>query len=149
MYLRLKLLRRNSEHIIDIYKSLFETFRWQVDSYWQRSSYFAAFETAAIAGCWYLLDKDNKWLWAGFSVSILGTALTIVWFLNNHKTHAYVEYWWNALPLIEGPLGVNLARGQRGGGCIRYSYLVQAVPVMFFLAWSALLVWGLRALKLL
>jgi hypothetical protein len=34
---------------LDLYKIIFETWRSQVDSSWQRSNYFAAFETAPSA----------------------------------------------------------------------------------------------------
>ena len=36
---------------MDVYKVMWDTWRSQVDSYWQRSGYFALFETAAIGGC--------------------------------------------------------------------------------------------------
>ncbi len=51
----------SSSHSIEleVYRTTFETWRFEVDSYWQRNSYFAAFETAAITGCWYLLEKDK------------------------------------------------------------------------------------------
>jgi len=49
----------------------------------QRSNYFAAFETVAVAGCWHLLDTKHFWTEVG--LSILGIALTITWFLNNRK----------------------------------------------------------------
>lgn len=39
----------NTQASMEVYKTVFETWRAQVDSYWQRSNYFAAFETAALA----------------------------------------------------------------------------------------------------
>jgi hypothetical protein len=36
---------------LEVYKTLFETWRFEVNSHWQRSSYFAAFETVAVAAC--------------------------------------------------------------------------------------------------
>ena len=51
---------------MEVYKTIFETWRSQVDSYWQRNTYFAAFETAALAGCWYLVEHSHR-EWAGLS----------------------------------------------------------------------------------
>ncbi len=41
---------------MEVYKTIFDTWRSQVDSSWQRSSYFAAFEIAAVGGCWLLVS---------------------------------------------------------------------------------------------
>ena len=43
----------------EAYRTIFETWRYEVDSYWQRNNYFAAFETAALAGCWYVVDHPT------------------------------------------------------------------------------------------
>ena len=51
---------RDGEQLFTVYQQLFETWRSQVDSYWQRSNYFAAFETAAIAGCWHILTAKDR-----------------------------------------------------------------------------------------
>jgi len=140
--------------MIELYKTIFETWRFQVNSYWQRSSYFAAFETAAIAGCWHLVTGTPAHYKAGAFVSALGVLLTIVWLLNNHKTHKYVEYWWGALRKIEErldlPLSTTDGKTQEksdfafvgrhpGSGQPPYSCLVQSVPVLFLMAWLALL----------
>ncbi len=42
--------RRND--LMEVYKTISDTWRSQVDSSWQRSTYFAAFEIAALGGCW-------------------------------------------------------------------------------------------------
>jgi hypothetical protein len=93
--------------MLKAYEVIFETWRSQVDSYWQRSIYFAAFETAGIAGWWMLLPTKKKpepgqglgLLLAGF-----GFLLSIVWYWSNHIMHAYVVYWWDALSRIEESL---------------------------------------------
>lgn len=136
------------EKLFKVYEQLFETWRSQVDSYWQRSNYFAAFETAAIAGCWHILTVEHRVPWAGCTMSGLGIVLTIVWFCNNQKTHKYVLHWWNALEKIEDKVGLrpyeaDFVTRQKGGGFPRYSYLLQAVPVIFLVAWAALFVWSL------
>lgn len=116
--------------LMEVYKTIFETWRSQVNSYWQRSNYFAAFETAAIAGCWHLASS-SRLLEAGASVGlcVLGIWLTVVWYLSNDKTHTYVRHWWNAIGKLEEQVGLapnDFARQlelQRRGGC-RYSRLI-------------------------
>jgi hypothetical protein len=138
------------EQLFKVYEELFETWRSQVDSYWQRSNYFAAFETVAIAGCWHVLNVEHvgRQLWAGSMMSVLGIALTIVWLFNNSKTHGYVLYWWESLKDIEMKAGLttqqlDYVKRQEGGGFPRYSCLLQAVPAIFLVAWLALFVWSL------
>src|ERR1017187_4444212 len=88
-------------------KTLFETWRSQVDSYWQRSNYFAAFETAAIAASWYLVSKSDELnVGAGLVLSMLGIWLTVAWHQSNEKTHTYVRHWWDSIIRIEGRLGL-------------------------------------------
>jgi hypothetical protein len=131
--------------LLDIYKVIFQTWRWQVDSYWQRSSYFAAFETAAIAGCWHLVEQKR---WQGLLVSVLAILLTVVWFLNNLKTHGYVDYWWRALTKIEAKLGtqnVSFVTNQGGSRYVQYHHLMQAVPVIFLSAWLVLVALATKA----
>jgi len=62
--------RSDTDVSIEVYKVVFETWRSQVESYWQRSNYFAAFETAALTGCWYLVEHKHPKV--GIFVSILG-----------------------------------------------------------------------------
>lgn len=50
----------------DVYKTISDTWRYEVDSYWQRNNYFAAFETAALAGCWYVVEHAHPWLGLSF-----------------------------------------------------------------------------------
>jgi hypothetical protein len=128
----------------DLYKLLFETWRSQVDSYWQRSNYFAAFETVAVAGCWHLLDTKHFWTEVG--LSILGIALTITWFLNNRKTNSYVHHWWSAIIKLEEQMGLkpNDFATQIEGRSKHFKYrnLVQTVPVLFGIAWIVLFAAG-------
>jgi hypothetical protein len=86
---------------LDLYKTIFETWRFQVDSYWTRSSYFAAFETAAFAGVWELYTAKEPPNYLGIVFSLLCFFLTGIWFLNNRRTHQYVDYWWKILIDIE------------------------------------------------
>jgi hypothetical protein len=141
----------DTKELLDVYKTLFETWRFEVNSHWQRSSYFAAFETVAVAACWKLLI-DQNYAWAGVILSIFGTALTEVWRRNNNKTHLYAVYWLGRVADLESTLSrssgesinfasaiLNRPRPYR----IRHRHLVQAVPMIFFGAWIALLLFGL------
>jgi len=137
-----------ADKLLKVYEQIFHTWRSQVDSYWQRSNYFAAFESAAVAGCWHILNTEHRQPWAGCTMSVLGIALTAVWLYNNHKTHGYVRYWWEKLADIEKEADLKSYRAdfvtqQKGGGLIPYSYLLQAVPVIFLAAWLVLFVWSL------
>jgi len=127
---------------MEVYKTIFETWRSQVDSYWQRNTYFAAFETAALAGCWYLVEHSHPGM--GMFVSILAIGITIVWLLSNSAVHSYIEYWLKAIMTIEKKLsldeeGFDFASKHPGSGAlIRYSTLVQLVPMLFMIAWIGL-----------
>jgi len=140
----------DSQVLLEVYKTIFATWRSQVDSYWQRSNYFAAFGTAAIAGSWYLVNRSAMPdLGASLLLSMLGIWLTIVWYRSNKKTHMYVRHWWDSLGRIEQRLRIapsdfaqQLELGQeeqhqRQGG-IPYRSLIQNVPMMFFVMWTAL-----------
>jgi hypothetical protein len=138
------------DKLFKVYEQIFQTWRWQVDSYWQRSNYFAAFETAAIAGCWLVLTAKDRHIWAGSILSGLGVILTIAWFYNNHKTHKYISHWWESLRKLETnekigleSLGVNFVTQQEGGGFPPYHCLPQIVAAIFMGAWLILFVWSL------
>jgi hypothetical protein len=134
--------------LTEIYKSLFETWRSQVDSYWQRSNYFAAFETVALAGCWHLLDKNH--LWTAAALSLLGVALTVTWFISNKKTHAYVRHWWRAILSVEGQLNLKpndfATQIEEQRKACSYGVVIQTVPVLFGIAWVVLFLLGIRVI---
>jgi hypothetical protein len=130
----------------EIYKSVLDTWRFQVNSYWQRSWYFAALETVAMAGFWKLVTDPAVPRYVDAVFGTLGLSLTVVWWLSNRKTHEYVEHWWQSLLELEARLelrqegtdyATRIEARQKSG--LRYRYLVQVVPVLFFLAWSFLL----------
>ena len=132
--------------LAESYKAVLETWRFQVNSYWQRSSYFAAFETVAIAGYWKLISEPGVPKCEAIVFGILGIALTIVWWLSNRRTHDYVRHWWRSLIDLEAKLqlqpegtdyATRIEEMKKSGLC--YRDLVQAVPVLFFVAWVFLL----------
>lgn len=141
----------DTKELLDVYKTLFETWRFEVNSHWQRSSYFAAFETVAVTACWKLLT-DQNYAWAGIILSILGTALTEIWRRNNDKTHLYAVYWLERVANLETTLSTRSGESINFASAIlnrprpyriRHRHLVQAVPMIFFGAWIALLLFGL------
>ncbi|MFZ1084413.1 MAG: hypothetical protein WAN35_05575 [Terracidiphilus sp.] len=134
------------EQRLDLYKTIFDTWRSQVDSSWQRSSYFAAFETAAIGGCW-LLIRDNSFLSVGAAIafSFGAVLLTTVWYFSTVKTSMYVRHWWDSIIAIETKLKMNIqhydfaSQLESKPKCFpKYRYLVQAIPILFGMAWISL-----------
>lgn len=147
---------QNESTMVELYKTIFETWRFQVNSYWQRSGYFAAFETAAIAGGWYLIAVERPPQYgASALLSGLGILLTLLWLANNHKTHKYVDYWWKALEKIEPRLDLPslgtdltyyaLVSRHTGSGLrwLPYRCLVQTISALFGVAWVCLFIWSL------
>ncbi len=84
----------------DAYKIACETWRFQVNSYWTRNSYFAVFETASVAGVWKLTNGHGV---TAVAFSLLCAMLTWVWGDNNRRTHEYVRFWWEEIIRLEKP----------------------------------------------
>lgn len=151
-----------TEELLEIYKALFETWRFQVNSHWQRSSFFSAFETVALVACWRLFtDKpDTHMAFLGVLLAFLGFALTVVWLLMNNRTHQYALYWLRAVGEIETKLMKNSCeweidfakkildtkRSKIPRSTIEHHQLELAVPSLFFIAWIALFLFGTRHL---
>lgn len=145
-----------TKELLEVYRSLFSTWRFEVNSHWQRSSYFAAFETVAIAACWTVLTDSSGQRWAGPVLAVLGIALTAVWFFNNNKTHEYAVYCLESVGALErklmertGEQGIDFAvrvraRTRKDFIYIKHPYLVQSPPVIFLIAWLILLGIGIR-----
>jgi hypothetical protein len=121
----------------EIYKTIFETWRYEVDSYWQRNNYFAAFETVALAGGWYVVE--HKYLYSGLFFASLGVASTLIWFVSSIAVHKYIAYWWQCIKDMEAVLSLqddNLSFATRHPGSgLHPSRLVHVVPVLFMIAW--------------
>jgi len=139
----------------DIFSERFESamsaWKFQVDSYWTRNSYFALFETAAAAGVWKLIECKHWWTSLAFSVGLV--VLTLLWLFNNRRLHEYISYWWERAGKAEE------AYTQSGGisqenkpgwvflvhkyesnrpnrnASIPYHNSIQVIPVLFLLSW--------------
>jgi hypothetical protein len=138
------------ESLMEMYKTIFDTWRSQVDSSWQRSSYFAGFEIAAIGGCWLLVsNKEPLSLGAGIVFSIGGLILTLTWHSSTKKTQDYVRHWWNSLIDLERSLNLaphDYAQQLEKAGNDEYRKLPIRIPLLFSAAWILLLVVGAVAL---
>jgi hypothetical protein len=136
----------NPEMKRDVYSAVFETWRSEVDSYWQRNSYFAAFETAALAGCWYVFEKHHPNCSAIFAG--LGLASAVIWWVTSVAVHRYIRYWWLAIKKVEenlylGQEGLDFAKQHPGSG-LRPSQFTLCIPILFGVAWIVLVVVALR-----
>jgi hypothetical protein len=148
-----------TQELLEIYKTLFETWRFQVNSHWQRSSFFSALETVALVACWKVFsDKPcTRAACLGVCLALLGITLTMVWLLINDRTHMYALYWLGAVGEIEIKLmnssrewGIDFAkkilddsRSTITRSTIHHHQLERAVPLLFIIAWIALLLFGL------
>lgn len=134
-----------TKHLIKLYNSLFETWRFEVNSHWQRSSYFAAFETVAVGACWKVLQ--DAYVVTAIIFSMMGLLLTTIWLFNNKKTHYYAIYWLKKVAWVERKLvertgeQVDFAAqilSRPRGNLVRHRRLVQAVPIIFYVIWLGL-----------
>jgi hypothetical protein len=113
-----------------------ENWRFQVDSGWNRSNYFAILETVAIAGAWQVLEHGQHPKTALF-FAFLGFVSTLIWFLNDLINHAYILYWWKS---TEGSKEYEdraewlVGRWWPKVG-LKYSHLMHLIPIIFAAAW--------------
>lgn len=161
-------------NLAELYKETFATWRFQIESYWARNTYFASFETAAIAGDWVVGAGHH---WTAMVGAVGGLLLTVVWTLNCLKQHAYVRFWWAKLIEFDGVsaatwmaadgdhdsnasrskpvlLAADFDRWRAARGrdsFVRYDYsnLVLLVPFILFGLWTYLLLYNLRSLQIL
>jgi hypothetical protein len=124
----------------EVYKTIFETWRYEVDSYWQRNNYFAAFETVALAGGWYVVEHNH--LWSGLVFSLLGAVSTVVWLITSIAVHRYIRYWWRSIKDIEAKLSLQDCKlafaTEHPGSGLHPSQLVHLIPVLFMIAWTVI-----------
>jgi len=77
--------------------------------------------------------------------------LALIWLLGDVRAGTYIDYWWKSLSRIEADLAATEGRGSldlvskyelnltdyeiEKCGCLRYRWLMRAVPSLFMLAW--------------
>jgi hypothetical protein len=113
-----------------------ENWRFQVDSGWNRSNYFAVVETVALAGAWQVLEQGRYPRTALF-FAFLGLLSTIIWLLNDLINHTYIRYWWQ----FTGEAQEYEKKAEALGGRwwpkvgLKYSHLMHVIPALFGAAW--------------
>lgn len=137
----------------DLYKIAFETWRFQVNSYWSRNSYFAVFETAAVAGMWKLTDRHR---FTAVVFALLCGVLTWIWGTSSRRSHEYVRFWWEETTRLEKHYAnsnastteavVSLVSGfeswrdkyrdKSRDTELSYSKLIRLVPWLFGIGWA-------------
>lgn len=131
----------------DTLKLALDTWRFQVDSYWTRNSYFVTFHTAIMAAVWEItknMDLPDSRRFAAEGFCYAGMLLAVLWFVNNVRVHQYILYWWRKAEAIEkllgGPEAAHLVLGYdkyRQPKRIKgdYHLWVNSIPVLFLLVW--------------
>jgi hypothetical protein len=140
------------EKFAERFESAMSAWKFQVESYWTRNSYFALFETAAAAGVWKLI-ADRHW-WTSFAFSAGLIVLTLIWLFNNMRIHEYIRYWWKSageaekayvasikMPSEVKPEWILLVhdyetRRPNQNALIPYHLSINAIPVLFILCWG-------------
>lgn len=135
----------------EIYKQLLENWRWQINSNWHRTDYFAAFQTALLlAAGKVILDQH---LYTGLALAAFGVLLNVGWILNDMKTGAYTNYWRAAIDAVEGEISLPSrwqfvsrseyeGKAREWGARItypKYSHLMWGVRLLFTVAWISLI----------
>jgi hypothetical protein len=133
----------------EVYKTVFETWRYEVDSYWQRNNYFAAFETVALAGCWYVVEHAHRWV--GLAFSVAGFVSATIWLITSVAVHRYLSYWWRSIQEIEAAPEfrknrLDFATRHPGSRGLHPSFLVHVIPALFMFTWIVILLFTIHCL---
>ena len=161
-----------TKELTGLHKEGFETWRFQIESYWTRNAYFGVFEVAALGGVW-TISKDLH-LWSGGLAAVAGASLTVVWWLSNDRQHEYVKFYWEKLIEFEAVAFEEWQRSAKVGDVrpmlltadferwrsarqkrrrlarlrqYEYSTLIQWVPWIFQALWIYLLAYNVHALN--
>jgi hypothetical protein len=136
------------------YKTAFEAWKFQVDQYWTRSSYYVVFELAFAAGIWKVFDAGHWWTSAFMSVG--ATVFTVLWILNNERLNEYIGYYWKRLSEIEKELGIEenlrifsvlFAKIERKRYPGNYRQYARALPPVFFAGWLWMFAWSILSIQ--
>jgi len=135
------------------YQIAVDTWKFQVEQYWTRSSYYVVFELALAAGIWKIFGEKH-WFTSGF-VSIGAVLFTALWILNNERLNEYISYYWRRLKAIEETLNIphenqifHRIHHKDGLGERRYpgSYRTygRPLPPIFLAGWAYMTVWSFQ-----
>jgi hypothetical protein len=116
---------------------VWDSWRFQVDSGWNRSNYFAVVETVALAGAWQVLEQ-KIYIKTALFFAFLGLLSSLIWLLNDYINHTYINYWWQSTGEAKGyekkAEELKIVRWWPRVG-LRYSHLMRGIPFIFCIAW--------------
>lgn len=114
-------------------RTAWDNWRFQVDSGWNRSNYFAVVEMVALAGTWQVVDQ-NVYPKTALFFAFLGLLSTVIWFLNDLINHTYILYWWQSTDQSQGYEKETTGRWWKKVG-LKYSHLMHVIPTIVGAAW--------------
>jgi hypothetical protein len=134
-------------HLRETLKAALDAWRFQIDSYWSRNSYFVTFHTAIMAAVWEITKNkdlgDSRRL-AAECFCYAGMFLAVLWLVNNIRVHQYILYWWKKAEGIEkllaGPEETRLVFGYDKHRLPKripgdYHIWMNSIPVLFLFVW--------------
>lgn len=136
-----------------VMRMAFDAWKFQVETYWTRSSYFVVFELACAAGIWKIFDAKHWWTSGLMSLGAL--ALTLVWILNNARLSEYINYYWRQLKHLERTFHLEdedcvfsmlEMKRQRKRYPGNYRQYVGIIPWVFAPGWLWMLGWSVVSL---
>lgn len=126
----------------------FEAWKFQIDAFWTRTSYFALFELAFATGLWRIFESGHWITSAGMALGAI--SVTCIWMINNSRLHEYILYYgdrvkhYEAALYIENEDTVFVRFESSRHKCFPGSYhmYIQVVPLVFIVGWLYMLAWS-------
>lgn len=138
----------DEESLRENLKTALDLWRFQIDSYWSRNSYFVTFHSAIMAAIWQVSKNAATMLplrrLAAQCICYVGILLAVVWMINNIRVHQYIMYWWKRACAIEQAFNTPesarllLDLGARGTSRSRRGQnqiWMNSLPILFLLVW--------------
>jgi hypothetical protein len=126
----------------ELQRLTFDAWKFEIEAYWTRSSYFVVFELASATGIWKLFELHH--LFTSLYLSLGATALTLIWAVSNMRQNDHIHYYWNQLEKTEPFDEFNDQRCKGYPG--KYKYYLHAIPIIFFLGWLWLIIWDVASI---
>jgi hypothetical protein len=133
----------------------FEAWKFQIDAFWTRTSYFALFELAFAAGLWKVFDSGHLITSAGLALGAI--LVTCIWIINNSRLHEYILYYNERVRHFEGAdqiykidkedtIFVRFKSHRKKCPPGSYHIYIQVVPLIFLVGWFYMFVWSVSEL---
>ncbi len=116
----------------ELREAIRKAWRLRVKSYWQRGAIFFVLETVAIAGYWRLISDPAVPPSIDAVLTMLGIAVTAVWWLSDQTARRYIDHWSQSLFHLNDAASIQAEQKT----FLLYRDLVRALPVVFLLAWA-------------